>query len=93
MSGRREQVTRIIRRKMQKQGAPKIIFMPAWCARDGEPLVIYALDHRAPTKEEIAVAVAAWKREQAAAKPTDEVHEKPSTMKPAHGSGEDEEIN
>jgi hypothetical protein len=93
MSGRREQVTRIIRRKLAKTKSPHIILMPAWCARDGEPMVLWSLDHRTPTKEEIAVAVAAWKREQAAKQSDDVIHEKSSTMKPAQGSGEDEEIN
>jgi hypothetical protein len=82
---RRSQLVNAVRRNLTKQGAPLIIILPAWCARDGEPLVTWATDHRTPTKEEIAAAVAQWKREQAAAKQTDE----PSTMKPAQGSGDE----
>ena len=79
-----------MRRNAKQKGAPNILIMPAWVSVNGEPLVTWALDARKPTKEEIAAAVAAWKREQAAAKSTDEVHEKPSTLKPAQGSGEEE---
>jgi hypothetical protein len=90
---RRSMMLQAVKRNQKKQGAPLIIILPAWCARDGEPLVTWATDHRTPTKEEIAAAVAEWKREQAAKKSDDVIHEKSSTMKPAQGSGEDEEIN
>jgi hypothetical protein len=83
-----------MRRNSKKQGAPHIIIMPAWVLRDGEPVVLYTLDCRAPTKEEIAAAVARWKLEQAAAKPDDVVPDENAklTQQPGQGSG-DEEID
>jgi hypothetical protein len=54
-----------IRKNAAKQGAPCIIIMPSWVSRDGEPVVLWALSHRTPTKEEIAAAVASWKRKHA----------------------------
>jgi hypothetical protein len=89
---RRSVLIASMRRNAKKQGAPLIIILPAWCARDGEPLVTWATDHRTPTPEEIAAAVAQWKREEAAKKSDDVVHEKQSHTKPGQGAG-DEEIN
>jgi hypothetical protein len=57
MSGRREQVARVIRRKLQQQRAPLIIVFPAWVWKDGEPLVTWSLDHREPTGDEVAAAI------------------------------------
>jgi hypothetical protein len=92
---RRSVLIASMRRNAKKTGAPHIIILPSWCARDGEPLVTYALDSRKPTPEEIAVAVAAWKRDQVAAKTTDVIHEpnaKLYTQQPGHGAGEEETI-
>jgi hypothetical protein len=89
---RRSQLVNAVRRNLTKQGAPLIIILPAWCARDGEPLVTWATDHRKPTPEEIAAAVAQWKREQAAKQSDDVVREKSYTMQPGQGAG-DEETN
>ncbi len=57
MSGRREQVARVIRRKLQQQRAPVIIVLPTWACKDGEPLVTWRLDHRAPTEAELVTAI------------------------------------
>jgi hypothetical protein len=57
MSGRREQVARVIRRKLQQQRAPLIIVFPAWVWKDGEPLVTWSLDHREPTEAELIAAI------------------------------------
>jgi hypothetical protein len=67
-----------IRKNAAKSGAPHIILLPAWAARNGEPVVLWSLSHRTPTKEEIAAAVASWKRKHAKQshtnpKPTDPV--------------------
>jgi hypothetical protein len=57
MSGRREQVARVIRRKLQQQRAPVIIVFPSWVWKDGEPLVTWLLDHREPTEAELVAAI------------------------------------
>jgi len=54
-----------IRRNAAKQKAPQIIILPGWASLNGEPLVTWMLSSRRPTKEEIAEAVAQWKRERA----------------------------
>jgi hypothetical protein len=89
---RRSVLIASMRRNSKRQGAPHIIIMPAWVLREGEPVVLWALDCRAPTKEEIASAVSQWKREQAVAKPTDIVHDENAklTTQPGHGAGEEE---
>jgi hypothetical protein len=87
---RRSVLIASMRRNAKQKGAPNILIMPAWVSVNGEPLVTWALDARKPTKEEIAAAVAAWKREQAAKKSDDVISEKPSNVKPAQGSGDEE---
>jgi hypothetical protein len=89
---RRSVLIASMRRNSKQKGAPHIIIMPAWVLRDGEPVVLWALDARAPTKEEIASAVARWKLEQAAAKPTDEIRDANAklTQQPGQGAGEEE---
>lgn len=87
---RRSMLVQTIRRNAKKQGAPHIIIMPAWVTRGREPMVTWTLDCRTPTKEEIAAAVAQWKREQRAAKSDDVIHEKPSHTKPGQGAGDEE---
>jgi hypothetical protein len=68
-----------IRKNAAKSGAPHIILLPAWAARDGEPVVMWALSSRTPTKAEIAAAVAQWKRDQA--KNNEAAHKQGATPK------------
>ncbi len=77
---RRSVLIATMRRNAKKQGAPRLIILPGWASRDGEPLVTWTLDARTPTKEEIAAAIAQWKREQ----------DTQRTTKPGQGAGEEE---
>jgi len=55
--GRREMMAKAIRQKLKKNGAPVIIVLPTWTCKDGEPLVTWLLDHRAPTEAELVAAI------------------------------------
>jgi hypothetical protein len=65
-----------IRKNATKQGAPHFVILPAWAARDGEPIMTWSLRSRTPTKAEIAAAVTEWKRK----------HAKPSNPQPTDNS-------
>ena len=54
---RRTMMVQAVRKKLKQQRDPVIIVFPAWVCKDGEPLVTWALDHRAPTEAELVAAI------------------------------------
>jgi hypothetical protein len=66
---RREQLARAVRLKQQKQKAPVIIVLPDWSGTNDPPLVIWGLNHRKPTEQELVAALiaAGYSRERAEA--------------------------
>lgn len=96
MSGRREQVARVIRRKLQQQREPVIIVLPEYATPPGgKPIVVWLSNHRAPTEAEIQEAIKKASAEEAAARQqqaaTAQGRYKQSHPLPAQGSGEEGE--
>ena len=54
---RRTMMVQAVRKKLKQQRDPIIIVLPKWACKDGEPLAIWLLDHRAPTEAELVIAI------------------------------------
>jgi hypothetical protein len=73
-----------IRKNAAKQGAPYIIVFAAWAARNGRPLVTWALSSRTPTRPELIEAIVAAGFTQEVAVVAAERELKKSNNKPAN---------
>jgi hypothetical protein len=70
VSGRREQLARVVRRKLRQQRAPVIFVLPTYATPpEGEPIVCWLLSHRPPTEAEIQDAIKKQRAEEAAGAP------------------------
>lgn len=70
MSGRREQLARVVRRKLRQQRDPVIFVLPTYATPPGgEPIVVWLLAHRTPTEVEIQDAVKKQRAEEAVSLP------------------------